>query len=268
MAHSFKHEDYTQKMLKKMYKEKFHQDKTILWVLPTFYFPFKHDRIIATIKLLDCNGHMLKACSNQKKKSGRAIDTNHLSGRLRKPYPNKGYHALSMRNGQSICESGIPFLFDSFDEINKIRTIKIAWSIIYPSKNNACETQTHRCDIHTQYNINFKPSNDKLHYTMHTCDIRPFDVAQNNMFKNYFDEFENITLITLEGDETNDESILCKETLLKGGKTMRNNDGDIFSDLIIDLLDLCCADSKNYKTHHIYHMDAAECLTPSNTPFN
>jgi hypothetical protein len=47
--------------------------------------------------------------------------------KTRSPYPNKNYRAISLRNWRSVCNIGVPLIFDSFEKLRAVRRVKVEW---------------------------------------------------------------------------------------------------------------------------------------------
>lgn len=91
--------------------EKEMRDKYILYLDFEYFYPSYCDSISAelTLTLNDGSKYTLPAY------------------KVRRPFPNKNWNILSMRNKRKISDRAIPLVFDSFDELNRISHISCVW---------------------------------------------------------------------------------------------------------------------------------------------
>ncbi|MCQ4021729.1 MULTISPECIES: hypothetical protein [unclassified Ruminococcus] len=92
--------------------EKEMRDKYILYLDFEYLYPFYCDLVSAelTLTLNDGSKYTLPAY------------------KVRRPFPNKNWNILSMRNKRKISSRAIPLVFDSFDELNRISHISCVWN--------------------------------------------------------------------------------------------------------------------------------------------
>lgn len=145
----FEYEKYLQlNKIKKMYPL-FDDNKKhyILWIIPDIYYNYYNVDVFGEVKLIKNNGNdeLISICT-------------------RKPYPNKNYHQMALKNRNKKC-FGIPLLFNSFYEISNIKEIIINWDI-YDLVNLNISS------VIFKYRINFNEiiSNDEENnfYTLHS----------------------------------------------------------------------------------------------------
>lgn len=112
-------------------------------------------------------------------------------------YPNKNYYVACMFNGNKAADN-IPLIFNSYDDISKVKKIMCRWKISYEVNN-----KRHIHCIQIIYNTSFiKDSADKKKiYSLHS---RETDIdylfsaeAKSSIFKGIskFDEYEKILQI-------------------------------------------------------------------------
>lgn len=102
----------------------------------------------------------------------------------RKPYPNKCISQISMCCGKRKLY-GIPLVFDTFEELQKIRNIIIVWDqycIAFNEKRERIKTWAQNIEC---YSMNFIKGDEKI-YTL-LSKTYPFF---SNRFENYLEEFQ------------------------------------------------------------------------------
>lgn len=92
--------------------EKEMRDKYKLYLDFEYFYPFYCDSISAEVTLTLSDG------------SKYTLPTY----KVRRPFPNKNWNILSMRNKRKISNRVIPLVFDSFDELNRISHISCVWN--------------------------------------------------------------------------------------------------------------------------------------------
>jgi hypothetical protein len=112
------------------------------------------------------------------------IDSNNIKTKIRSPYPNKNIHQISARIGNKCCNFGVPFLFETFEEIQQIKRVVIDWRYAQP----LCSEHLSICT-----EINFEtPQNpeDRVYYlyfydNLSIKNIDDFSCVTEKMFNQY-----------------------------------------------------------------------------------
>lgn len=81
---------------------------------------------------------------------------------VRRPYPNKCYYLASMKNGRKVSNAGVILHFDSFEEISKVKSVEVYWSL-NGIKNPGVGDPF--C-VHVIYSLSFEQQEGKRHYSI------------------------------------------------------------------------------------------------------
>lgn len=95
----------------KMYPDVSFNDKWVLGIKATAYFPYNHSKIECRIRLHQANG---KTISIMNMKARRLFGPHH--------------YTACMRKGRKLCDYGIMLPFDSFDELSQITFLTVVWT--------------------------------------------------------------------------------------------------------------------------------------------
>lgn len=201
---------YIRKMdeaLNKMYPNIEMGNKYILFILGELWFPYLSNYISADIDFVYKDGSI----KNYKSK-------------LRTPYPNKNIRMISMTNGRKVCDLGIPIVFDTYEELNSLKTILIRWEIEASTKTKDVIGKYY---VQVLYDVNFKHIEGKKRYVIHSKDsvLETYrDMDMDNEMKNedntmtrlnsYLDNFNQVIRIFIDGEDCSYEPIKgeeCKE---------------------------------------------------------
>lgn len=184
-------------ILEKMYPGIDCKDKYILWIVPTFYCPILSESIECTVNLISTQGETVKETPKT---------------RLRKPFPNKNYDALSMTNGRRISQLGIPFVFDSFEELSLVDKIKITWDCKHRIYESEDVFDTYNNVMSAEYVVDFiKDGTDanRLYFVCTKDVIVHFldDMENSPLFEDYLSQFESVVLIQNENKRAEEECL-------------------------------------------------------------
>ena len=136
--------------LKKMYPNEDISDKYILFVESELWFPYLKEDIQANIDFI------------------YEDDIKKYKSKLRTPYPNKAITTISMVNGRKVCDLGLPIIFDSYEDLSKLKTILIKWELDITN-----DDFTEKCYIQILYNISFKYVENNKIYSIFSKDTLP-----------------------------------------------------------------------------------------------
>ena len=165
------------KHLSRLYENKLSGNKYVLWIIPDLFFKYQCDFLGGYIEI---NGEVVK-----------------FQYKARKPYPNKNIYQISLRNGRRLA-LGIPLVFDSFEELGKIKQVLIKWVIRYPEVDSEGERSQNVSIINVNYNVSFSKDSKKKVYTLHSYErVIPHLIDINsqeelNKLVTYANEFDTI----------------------------------------------------------------------------
>lgn len=182
--------------LKKMYPDEQYKNKYLLFLEFQLYWPFVYSEMSGKIE-----GITGKVFHNP---TGNIVFDNLYgslempSCKIRRPYPNKSYHIIAMKNGRKLSDRGVPLIFDSLQELKEISKIYCCWGINYSDT-------TYRIGI--LHDISFvDPKTDKTKIYGFRNSIAPvfkYISDKSNAFTKQFSGFDKVVhLKKLEdGDE-------------------------------------------------------------------
>jgi hypothetical protein len=156
--------------VKKIYPDVNLEEKYLLVVNADLFFPY-NNACVGTVKLITEN---------------REITAD--KAKIRTPYWNKSLRKISAQKGRVFCNIGIPFVFDNFDELTKVKRIVIKWGIL--------ETAIF---VEVNYNIRFQKIDGRNKYFVYSKDMPLETVCRyseeisehsNNMINDYISEFD------------------------------------------------------------------------------
>jgi len=117
--------------------------KYILWLKSELWFPLFSEEISVTFEF------------------NNGVNINLPKYQIKTPYPNKSIKVACMKNGNKICNMGIPLVFNEIEDIKAINELTIKWSIKTEYNNFII--------IHVKYNISFTEQDDNI-FTLYTKD--------------------------------------------------------------------------------------------------
>ncbi|MBS5926145.1 MAG: hypothetical protein ACLS2V_12660 [Clostridium paraputrificum] len=144
-------------------------EKYILFVQAKLWLPFENQNIDGNVLFI-----------NQKETF--SVDT-----KVRTPFPNKTVSILSMKRGRKVCNLGVPLIFDSYEDLNKLKSVVITWKVSLINENNVEEVNY----IQIKYNLDIIYSIDKNVYSISSYDsiIEAFkENDKSDIFMNKYDE--------------------------------------------------------------------------------
>ena len=106
--------------LSKFYDEELFKNKYILILEAELYYEYNFNKLTADLTFKfeeDCDINCVK----------NGCDIKNF--KIRKPYSNKKYNALDMKKGRRVFDGGIPLIFDTFEDLKKLKSIVIDWEI-------------------------------------------------------------------------------------------------------------------------------------------
>lgn len=162
-----------QKELIKMYPTENFENKYILFVKGELYFPFSYESIEGSIDFIYKD------------------DIKNFKTKIRTPYPNKHLKVISMMNGRSGCNYGIPILYNSYEELQELKSVQIKWKIHLTNADKREETLY----LHVLYNLKFEYEEGKRIYSIFSKDNVLYDNKDTDMLQKYVEEFEKVMII-------------------------------------------------------------------------
>lgn len=196
-------------MIKRHYVD-YVEGNWVLWIVPTLFHDYESAEIAGNIEIK------------------KRVDAIQIPYMVRTPYPNKHINQLSMKSGRKRLY-GIPLIFQTFEELQKITEITICWSVY--EKWNLNTKIEKPLDIHfnsltVKYYLSFEQDTkepDNRFFTINSSDKFPYvyeDIVENRRKKglekghNYYDEFD--TALEVSGsliwyDEGEDTEFVCAD---------------------------------------------------------
>ena len=152
-------------MLRRIYPE--YENQYVLWLDLNLFTDTESLKTEAVFELLDENGHVLYSCDTSDK-------NNELNLLLRNPYPNKCITQIGRKCGRKRIY-GVPLLFDSYEELIKIKTIRVVWTCyrrIFLTETDTIAFDMYLDQLLVQIDVKFaKPeSGECKFYTIHSQD--------------------------------------------------------------------------------------------------
>lgn len=187
----------------KMYPGADMENKYVLWLQFSFYWPYTQYGISARM-VITLN-------------DGTGIKTPKLV--LRHLYPNKHWWYLCMKNGRKQSDIGIVLPFDSFGDISSIKRIQCLWEISLDENSDS----TYNALI--EYETSFQEHLNKRHYSIcsHDADIPTiFDAHEQGtgVFGDTYNEYSKA--FTFKSDSDGNCFLPVK------GQPENINDSDLF----------------------------------------
>ena len=175
-AHDMEH-------FEKMYPGVAMENKYVLWLQFSFYWPYTQYGISARMVVTLADGTKLKMPKLM----------------LRHLYPNKHWWYLCMKNGRKQSDIGIILPFDFFSDINSVKRIQCLWEISLDENSD----NTYNALI--EYKISLQEHLNKRHYSIcsHDADI-PTIIEEREkttgVFGNTYNEYSKAFTIKSDTD--------------------------------------------------------------------
>lgn len=162
-------------MLNKMYEDIELENKYVLFLVFDLCWQYSHRKITGTLKIHTHEGKIELP----------KVKVRHI-------YPNKDYFTCCLQKGKTICDMGVPLLFDSFQELSNIKQIECRWEI-----------KTEEMDVYFQviYDVEFDRKQGRRIYALNSreADIRYLcsKDSKDSTFRGIrkFDEYERVVHI-------------------------------------------------------------------------
>ncbi len=225
MESKFMAEDY--ETLQKMYPKDNLKDKFVLFLSFELYLPFKYSKIDADIEL--------DTGTIENENTGVGFFCPVPEFKVRKPYPNKGYNAIFMKQGRNVSKLGVPIIFDTFEKLEEVRQITCNWRV-------NCEDVDYY--IYVEYNVTFKKplAESGRIYGLSSIDMPVQEGLkrlgkESRVFKDYFDEYNCINHLVNCPDAKQLELLIVKGMDQSDRKEnlMRDFHTELQKKLIIDI---------------------------------
>jgi len=114
-----------------------------------------------------------------------------------------------MVNGRKVCDLGLPIIFDSYEDLSKLKSVLIKWELDIVNNDNILE----KCYIQILYDITFKYVENNRIYSLYSKDTLPQCYKDKKLAIKYLDEFDKTIYIKNSGtDEISVEYLTGKET--------------------------------------------------------
>ncbi|MDD3224608.1 MAG: hypothetical protein PHX70_07885 [Clostridium sp.] len=229
----------------KMYPDINLQDKYILFIQSELWYPYLTKEICGNIKLIYEN------------------NIREYKTKIIRPYPNKSIRVISMVNGRKVCSLGLPIVFDSYEDLKKVKSILIKWKIEIQNADNIKEKHY----VQVLYNVDFKYVENKKIYSVYSQDtLLHFYDGEDKLLKQKYDEFEKIIFIANAKNE--DFSVRYLKGHEEKGKRIEE---EAFTTIMENIklpgfFDIVSSDE--YKPCIIYSYFSNETLEPSDIADN
>lgn len=86
---------------------------------------------------------------------------------VRRPYPNKSHYLASMKSGRKVSDAGVILPFDSFEEISKVISVEVYWSMKGLDDPSVGDPYC----VRVCYSLSFARAEGKQHYSVYSRDI-------------------------------------------------------------------------------------------------
>lgn len=233
----YKKEDI--KELERMYPNVDIEGKYMLFIQATFYFPYVSEKIDGHIEFVYEDDEIINYAS-----------------KCRNPYSNKAITLISKKNKQRLSKYSIPLIFDTFEDLNKLKRILIKWKINASTDNN----DKIKVFAVIEYKLKFHKINGKNVYSIKSSDcIIESYMLSNNHLEKYMEEFQKILIIQNESNNN------LKVDYIKGDDNITKNELEELGFITI----MKCMDMKNFidivpqnKMFRAYYCYSEETLEP------
>ena len=119
-------------------------------------------------------------------------ETFNFDTKVRTPFPNKTVSLISMRRGRKVSNLGIPLTFDSFEELNKLKSVVINWKVSLTNENDVEEINY----IQVKYNLDTIYSVDKHVYSISSHDSVIESFKEKEKCDSYIDKYDEVIIIS------------------------------------------------------------------------
>lgn len=174
------------------------KDKVILIIRSELYYPYVVENVEGDISLYS---------------KYKFFGTGSL--KVATPYKNKNVFKMVSRKGAKVCKEGVVFVFDSFEEIQKLNSLKIVWTVHHPERNSNQQLFNAMSRVVVDYKLNFEKADAKNNvFCIYTNDF-----PLNFIFSDKCDEKIRASIIQ-EYDkiiQTQSNINETKSSYLKGG---------------------------------------------------
>jgi len=162
--------------VRKIYPDEKIDSKYLLVVNADLYFPYRNE----------CMGNLTLVTENGEIAAPKT--------KINTPYWNKGIRKISAVKGRGTCYIGVPFLFENYDELAKVKQIRIDWDI--PGEISFA--------MKIEYNISFRKVDGLNKYFVYSKDMpiesvvrldEPLEEKDENSLKmllDYLREFDDL----------------------------------------------------------------------------
>ena len=173
------------------------KDKVLLVLKSELYYPYIRDEINANIQIY----------SKYKYFESQKIE-------VITPYPNKNVFKIVSIKGRKVCKEGVVFVFDNIEELKKINSLKITWTVKHPEQNE----KKILASALTRVVVNYKLSFDDIDENNKVFSIYTNDFPLNYLFSakcedklrdTIFEEYDKII-------QTKSNMLETKSVYLKG----------------------------------------------------
>lgn len=221
------HVERQTEMLRRKYSD-YCLSQFVLWIVPDFFHNYTAEKITGVITIT--------------KTDGTELTTKQI---IRTPYPNKMIQQISTTAGRKRVY-GIPFVFDTFEELKEVKNIHIRWEVYSFSKikvedKRPFDLQIHRLDVvyHLNFQLDLENPNFRI-FTIFSNDDILVGFNDTHDDDDYFDEFDislsTSGVIELENDDYYANLIDINElNRNRNGETLSPREREIIDDFEKDL---------------------------------
>lgn len=231
-------------VVKSMYPVQDITNKYILFVICDFYFCSSYKVLEGEIKFI----------YDEQEEAFQDIKQS-----IRKPYLNKGIYQVSMQHNEKLSNLGIPILFDTFEELKKLKAIEVTWKVEYDALGfNQQEIIETISVVNIRCDLRYEKSEKEKIYTVRCKDYIAHEMDEVIAYE-YFQEFDNIMFIR---NENKGEDDYFMTNILKG--EVKNHDSNEFMKYIMQQfgMETILGNLTSYKNMNMYCMSKKEVLQP------
>lgn len=164
-------------MLRKIHPD-FTENQYVFWLDLSLFCQYKIARIDAKIDLLDAAGNIIQ--------SANTADTNNpIQISINSPFPNKYIKQMCINTG-SHRVYGCPLVFNTFDEMSQVKTVRATWTVYEPRTGFVSTNFTLAIEqIIIDFDITWNKPYDTDHhwYTLYSED-QPYTHIKGNIDRN------------------------------------------------------------------------------------
>lgn len=169
-------------MIKKLYQH-YTPDQYVLWINASIYAPYNKVNIVGKVFVITKDERILQ-----------------IKSVTRTPYLNKSIYQISKTAGHRRA-FGIPLIFDSFEEISQIKSIRIQW-VIQNEKARKTEVLGVLNVLYPLEIVEGQAKDERI-YTIDSYECCPFDFVRTNttedereILDEYLLSFERVSFAT------------------------------------------------------------------------